>query len=217
MEILELNGEWSIQVELPLLAKLSNEKFFRYAGYKSHVANLEKGLITVDFVDERNENPDPSSEQASTLKFIIDNQQKILESILVGLKSKIYPRYLEFSDPDEYQFPPINGVDDLELALGIRSVMISAAYKEDAAYYDLNFSFSGDMEHGIVITMHHLRMISFGSDHNGKAVMTDMGQDYDKWLAEYNDNYEKNIKDRGYQKYHTPSPKYGKLKPWQKD
>lgn len=33
MDILELNGEWTTQIELPVFAKLRNLKFFGYDSY----------------------------------------------------------------------------------------------------------------------------------------------------------------------------------------
>jgi hypothetical protein len=218
MDILELNGEWTTQIELPVFAKLRNLKFLGYDLYKTLLANLEKGLITINFWDEHNEEPDPSKEQVSTLNFIINNQQEILQSIFEGFKSEIYPKYQKHIDIDDYSFPHLNSIDDLDVVLAINSITITTHYKDNFAYYELYFSFSGDTEHGIVITMHNLRIIGFGGrgDNDGRAVMTDMGVNYDEWLKEYLDNNDKRRQSLNYT-CHKPSAKYGKLKPWQKE
>ena len=181
---------------------------------RKHMAELEQGLIALEIMDERNTDPNPSAEQNATFDFIIENQQLILESLFDALKNRIYPTYQEYIDADDYSFPPLNSLNDLELVLAIRRITITANYKEGAAYYELYFEFSGDGEHGLIITMHKQRMIAFCGmgDNDGRAVIEDMGYDYGKWMEEY-------LKARGSRDYsiHKRLPKYGKLKPWQKE
>ncbi len=217
MDILELNGEWTTQVELSQLAKLRNLKFFGYDNSRQHLATLEKGLITINFSDEHNLHPDPSIEQTITFNFIKDNQNAILETLFDGLKNKIYPKYQEQVDVDDYNFPPLNNLNDLELVLGIHGIAILSNYNEGSAYYEIGFAFSGDSEHGIIISMHQLRIIGFCGmgDNDGRAVLENMGYDYDKWLQEYLDNIDNSQKKDFY--VHQKIPKYNKLKPWQKE
>ena len=217
MNNLELNGEWTTQIELKQLAQLNNLKFFSYENSKQHLSLLEKGLITIDFWDEHNVDPDPSKEQNSTLNFIVENQNAILQSLFEGLKNIIYPKYQEQVDVDEYSFPPLNSLADLELVFGMRSITITTYYKEKLAYYEMNFAFSGDSEHGLLVNMHKLRIISFCGmgDNDGRAVYEDMGHNYEKWLQEYLDLTPK-IKKIDF-KVHQKNSKYNKLKPWQKD
>lgn len=214
MHQLSLHGEWTTKIVLIQLSGLRNIKFFRNERSRQHLAELEQGLITLDISDERNTDPDPSAEQNATFDFIIENQQLILESLFNALRNKIYPTYQEYIDADDYSFPPLHTLNDLELVLAIRRITITANYKEGFAYYELYFDFSGDREHGLVISMHKDRLISFCGmgDNDGRAVLEDIGYDYDKWLKEYLDA-------RNNKSYtiHKKIPKYGKLKPWQKD
>lgn len=211
MKNFEFNGDWQFDHSLPTLAKLNSNKFFPPSS--SHGKKLAKGKIPIIFGEKYDDTPDPSNEQLNTLQWIDDNQDYIFDSLFNHIKNKIYPFYLSEIDFDEDWFPPLNNISDLTNVLGIENLVIDTNSKNGISFVYYTFQFSVDDEHGIVIILHETDLIGFdqiGSIDDQK-IIEDLGLDYNDYETLRLEEYEK----REF-KFHSPHPKYGKLKKWQK-
>ncbi len=203
-------GDWKFNYSLPVLTKLNFNKFYP-PEYPHGVKSLE-GVIPISFNSKRDNIPDPNEVQFNTLKWIQNNQKHILESLFNHVKNVLYPFYLSEIDFDEDWFPPLNKLSDLSNVLGIESIAIDTHSKNGISYAYYSFKFSVDDEHGIVIILHKTELIGFdqiGSIDDQK-IIEDLGLDYSDYEAKRLEEYDK----REF-KFHSPHPKYGKLKPWQ--
>jgi hypothetical protein len=187
MTTFDFNGDWTTELNLKILTVLQNDKFFKYSeDIKSKLVN---GFVDLEIIKKTKIEKKPKNEQLSCITWIINNQEKILESLLEGLEQKIFPFYKELwgnkdENPDSY--PKLNSELDLEKALGIYLIEINLESKDEVSYYRIYFNSCTDNEHGLVITLHKDRIIDFcgNGDVDNRKVFEDLGLNYDDWLKE---------------------------------
>ncbi|MFT6708166.1 MAG: hypothetical protein ACJATF_003022 [Flavobacteriales bacterium] len=206
----EFNGEWVVNLKLEEFLLLNNKRS------QSDLEKANQPLFEIGIQDEFNENPDPEEYQINTINWLMDsnNQKAILSSLLDYCKNTIYPHYKTFMWESEYPdcYPQLNEIGDLSKLLSIWSVSINKIEKEGSAYYTFNCESCLDHEHGIVIggykdvILEHGGELEYDKIYNHKGV--DPKKEQEKNTEEYR-NRELKI--------WNPHPKYGKLKPWQKD
>lgn len=208
-------GNWNFESQLPVLAQLKSNRFYKYETRRTHKEKLDGGLVTIRIYDEETDEPDPREEQIRCIDWIIANQSQIWRRLYISLNEKVFPYYLALwnDDPnDEYRYPKLNSIDNLPEAIGMDSIGIHFDHKDNISYYTMYFSFCTDEEHGLAVTLHRDRMINFGSigDMDNRKVIEDLGLNYDDWL---NDRLSR--KEKKTVQLYSPHLKYGKLKPWQ--
>lgn len=216
MELFTFNGNWEFDLTLPELARLNSDRFYKYEIRQPHKKKLFSGMVPITIYDEQTENPDPIPEQISCINWIEKNQENILNTVYCDLINVVWPHYIKMwgvDSEDEYSYPKISSYDDLDKALGIDSIGIHFDKKDEISYYTLFFSFCTDEEHGLAMIYHKNRLIDFGGigDVDDKKLIEDQGINYDNWFEQQIKSKENMIL-----KLHSPNPKYGKLKPWQK-
>lgn len=215
MDRFSFAGEWTFELQLPVLAQLKSDRFYKFETRRSHRERLNSGLIPVRIYDEETDEPDPREEQIRCIDWIIDNQTRIRHRLFLAIKDEVFPYYLKLwqDDPnDAHRYPRLRSQDDLSDAIGMDSIGIHFDHKENISYYTMYFSFCSDEEHGLAITLHKDRLIDFGSigDMDNRKVIEDIGLNYDHWLDERLARKGKEVL-----QLHSPNKKYGKLKPWQ--
>nr|WP_294786817.1 hypothetical protein [uncultured Flavobacterium sp.] len=134
-------------------------KFFKEEDDEIHFTILKNDIDTYK---------KPNKKHSNGLKYLKDNQEQILKSILTSLLEK-YPELqnvYNYSEEEKKDFMPdlldINGFSDL-LSLGTFYVM--PVYKEDIPYIGFLFSCSWDSEHGLGIMTHKENVIQIdGAD-----------------------------------------------------
>lgn len=206
----EFKGDWELELKLEKFKILNNSEYTRGSEKPS------EGLFKFEIFDEFNSNPDPENYQINTINFLLnlDNQSKILTSLWKYSRDIIYPHYKTFMWESEYPecFPQLTKVEDLNKLYGINQIIIKRIGHEDFAYYIFECSSCLDYEHGITITLYKNTVIDHGEDWGDEKVCEHKGIDYESY-------HEKAVKDCNYKELilTKPHPKYGKLKPWQRD
>jgi hypothetical protein len=215
MDPFVFQGKWRFPVELPLLAKLRSDRFFKGLNRPKELALFEAGEVMVSFADNTSPDPDPLFEQLAALEFLLKKQELLLEGLLVAVRNSIFPVYLEGMDDEPECFPDLPSVEDLDQALGMQEIRILRLHKEGIAYIELSFEFSADEEHGLSLIMHRDRLVDFGGhgDLDHLKTRVDSGEEI-KSYTEYVEEQHALLKaiDRG---PFLPHPKYDVLKPSQ--
>ncbi|MDF1698306.1 MAG: hypothetical protein P1U56_20825 [Saprospiraceae bacterium] len=206
----EFNGEWEFDLQLEEFKILNNSE------YIDDVSNASQGFVKVEIFDEFNANPDPEEYQLNAIHYLLDkqNQARILYNLLIYSREIIYPHYKEFMWESEYPecYPKLNTIVDLNKLYGIYQISIKRIGHLDHAYYIFNCNSCLDYEHGITITLHKDEVIDHGENWEDKKVCEHKGIDYSTYSKQATKAY--NHREAVLTE---PHPKYGKLKPWQKN
>ena len=206
----EFKGDWVTKINLNEFSILNNPEYSR------DIELISKGIFDLEIFDIRNENPDPETFQINAINYLenTNNQKQILTSLLIYCRDIIYPHYKEFMWEKEYPecYPKLENEKDLHKLLGINRIIIKRIDKDEFAYYILDCSSCLDYEHGIKITLYKDNVIDHGEDWDDQKVCEHKGIDY---LTYHKKSVEEfNKRDLVLTE---PNPKYGKLKPYQKD
>jgi len=206
----QFNGDWETQIKLAAYSFLNHPEYCRNTGL------ISQGIFTLDIMDVRNENPDPELYQVNTIDFIQDpvNQAKLLSNLLAYSRDAIYPHYQEFMWQEEYpeSYPTLEKTEDLHKLYGIDRILIKTIEKDNFAYFIFECSSCLDYEHGIKITFYKNQVIDHGEDWDDQKVCEHKGIDYTTYHQQETKDYNKRAL-----KLTEPHPKYGKLKPYQRD
>lgn len=211
-ENFEFSGEWTFDHPLPFLSKLHDKHWYSKPEESVQYHKLNAGVVTVQIVDRRDNNPDPMECQWATLNYIIQNERSIHIALFNSVKEIINPKHIEYSGGDWIK--PLNGVNDLGKTIKIDQIQIQLEEKNGLSYYAIMCEYIGDYEHGIVITMYKDEYIgsegSWEVDYEGianhRGGFTEAERDANIALNEAGEGV-----------LHLPHEKYGKLKPWQVD
>jgi hypothetical protein len=197
---IELNGDWTYKIKLPKLNSIVS-KGHSSTNEQVHSDELELELC---INDELSDEPDPTTEQLNTIKYIFEHQEKLLAAICKRALEEI-PTVLENYDIDEDELEVYNSMDAEKIQDWIRigHITVSKSYKDDYAYFSMNGGIKWEEEHGLSIHFHKDRIIYFG--------------DWDDCVNEQNDGGTKRKPSDDDIKIYTPHPKYNKLKPSQVD
>jgi hypothetical protein len=212
----KFNGDWQFWYKLETLAQLNDNNFFGTWSYGQLREKSAQGLVDVTFKDILNDDTEPLVAQINTLNYIHDNQNSIMESLLAIAKSEyVYAKeFYIISDAadyiDEDTFPTLNNVNDLKKALGLMEIHIEIPAKKGFSYATYYFKCSWEEEHGFAVTLHKDRLLNYFliGDFGHEKMFEDNGGDYQAFVTRDNDIPFK---------YYEPNPKYGKLKPKEKE
>ena len=139
--------------------------------------NRNNGLIKIGFLGKDScweYEQGNTIQQLSTLEFISKNQNKILESLFIYTKEKLYPEHIGYIGFDETSFPELRNINDLRKALGINLISIYYEHKNDLSYFGLTCDFSGDYEHGTNIIMHKSKVLGWEENMGKGKVIEDL-------------------------------------------
>lgn len=198
-QLFEFKGDWT----------------FEQAAKKFMILN-NSGSINFEIFDEFNDNPDPEIYQLNTVNYLLEenNQLNVLASIIEYSRNTIYPHYKTFMWESEYPecYPALNEITDLSKLFTLNSILIKRIQHDDYAYYVFNCYSCLDHEHGITLTLYKDKVLDHGEDWDDKKVCEHKGIDYKTY-------YDKAVQDYNHRELviTLPHPKYGKLKPWQKE
>lgn len=208
----EFTGEWKFDYPLPRLSKLQDTHWYSKPQESSQHLKLNAGLVPIEIVDRRDNDPDPMDSQLKTLAYLRDNEAAIVEALYKAVKEIINPEHVGYSGDDWLK--PLDGIKDLGKTIRIDQIQIQLDEKNGMSYYALMCEYIGDYEHGLVITMYQ-------EDYIGSAGSWEV--DYEG-IAQHRGGYteaerEVNIalSQSGEGMLHLRDEKYGKLKPWQVD
>lgn len=161
-------------IHLPILTqadKQGNSHFGEKAENKRNNGIVELAF----FADTYCEHSEiPTSNQLKTLDFIKENQRELIEAIYKYTKEELYPTHIGYIGYDEISFPNINNSDDLRKAIGINEIYIVREYKKGFCYFLMNFDFSGDYEHGVILVFHKTRVLGWEEDINYDKINADI-------------------------------------------
>ena len=143
-----------------------------------------------------------TTQQVNAIKFLIDNSDKIRNSILDTFIKEL-PNLREIY---EDLIPKIEHVEDLKNVIGLSLLHIMPSDKDDYAYIGFEFGCNWDEEHGVGVMTHKDRVIAFGGADTS----------FDSWVT-YEDNGTKEIEKRKYMEFHVQlQEEQKKIKPWWK-
>jgi len=216
MKKYQFKGKWQDEIELEYFPNLNSDKFFGSDGRKSHKNLLLNNKIPIIITDERTLDPDPIKEQINAINYILNNENKIYQSIYTNLKEIIIPNEkknnidLEDEDEDviEYWYPELNSIVDMEKALGIISIEIDFQYRNKIAWTKYLFEFSAEEEHGLSMVFEKDKFLNHGTigGYSHAGIIT----------KEESTNYYNKFEEPRPIQIYQPNSKYGVLKPWQK-
>ena len=99
-----------------------------------------------------------SQSQASAIKYLIDNQTKVRDTLLTSLLNE-YPKMKEIYEDN---IPNISDINDYKDLIGLSTLHVLDSEKDDIAYLGFEFGCNWDEEHGTGVVMHKDRIISIG-------------------------------------------------------
>jgi len=204
-------GDWDTTINLKEFSKFDANRFFEY--HKEEQKKLTSGFVNLIISDDINENPDPNDYQINTIDFIIQNQSLLINHLFQRIIDVEYPFMKEHIDDTKYWFPDIKEIEDLKKVLGIISIQVLPYFKDNFAYYLINFYASYEDEHGVHFLFHKGRIIDSGNawEYDLKKICKDGNLNEEKIIDDYNSKDEKIFY------LIKPHKKYNRLKPWQFD
>ncbi len=204
MEEFTFNGDWEFKLDLKTI-------FNSNLNWRENM-DQQYAQPNVKIVDYKSYDPDPLDEQLNTLNYIINNDEKVLESVCKAL-DPINQDYGERCGMYDW-FPKDLSPENLGKVLLIQEISILREHKDDQAYYELSCGYKGDGEHGLIIVMHGNRLIEY--DAVGEVGYGNLYKDLGERAKIF---IEKNKIENEFQapQMQKVIPKYGKYKPWQKE
>lgn len=211
MDHYRFNGDWKFDLKLKKLSQLHSEEWPWYNNLKIHREKLIAGYIPFNIFPKRNYNPDPSIEQINTITYIIENEVSLKKKLFLILTKEVNFFYSKINKNTDW-LPQLNSIDDLGKLVIIYEISILTESKDGYAYYQLDFNYKGDEEHGLALVLHKEKLIEYSGigDMTYQGVYRDLGVQADNIYAIM-------LADRGFgaDMIHQPLQKYGKFKPWQ--
>ena len=215
MRKFEFTGKWKFEIESKFFSKLNSNKLFRHESFDEHRALLNQLKVPLNITDERTLKPDPELEQINAINFILNNEEKIYQSIYRNLKEHVIPetkKYFDLENEDketiDYWFPKLTSPEDMKNTIGILGISVDIEYRNDIAWTSYMFEFSADEEHGLIMNFEGDKFLYYGErDASHSQIMAK--DEFNKYVKKLNKSHPTQI--------HVPDPKYGTLKPWQVD
>jgi hypothetical protein len=197
----QFQGDWNFEYHLPAFKGFIHRDSSTY-GMES--PDLSDGTMLIEFSDGNDSSPDPTPAQLKAFDFLIENQNAIVANMMEKFRKLmhdwLWSEVYEFRDDDSVVHCDNNNLHDdlLKSLLSPSSICINLREKEGMSEISIGGSCDYDHEHGFGFRLHGLNILQFDSD----AGMSD---------SHYEFELKGDIIDI------TPHPKYGKLKPWQKE
>lgn len=131
----------------------------RQGFYTSKDSNeVSNGLVRVFVNGKEVDNVKVTTvEQVNAVKYLLDNSDKIRDSILTGVLNKI-PELEEIYD----LIPEIHKIEDFRNFIGLGNIHLMSSDKDNIAYIGFELGCDWDDEHGIGLMMHKDRVIAIG-------------------------------------------------------
>ena len=121
MEKFIFDGNWALEYRFDAFVGLLS----RRGAYTSKSSDLPSdGMVNLTIIDDTGESPDPKPEQINAINYLIENANKIKESMLNGIES-IYLQlkedycYKENNVESQEAFPKIENQSDFEKVFGV--------------------------------------------------------------------------------------------------
>lgn len=200
--MIEFNGDWSYEVEIPAF-----EGFQSRGGAYTAIDSLEKnnGRIIIEFEDDLSENPDPYPEQFAALEYFINHQDEIIKNVLNQILIELPDIIVNYdlqNDPKYQDLTP----SKIKSLIGFSTLSIMIPFKDEISYIDLVGGCDWDEEHGLNVLIHKERIIKVS------------GIDGTSFWDALDDNgtteeVRKKMKIKTVPKKYKAHPKYNKLKP----
>ena len=218
MKPFEFKGDWEFEYQFEAFVGLQS----RRDSYTSKDSEKESnGKVNVIISDELNDDTDPTEEQLNSINFIIENPDKIKQSLFKALEIE-YPKLKEMYGYDENEedsrewFPEINSIEEFRKVFGVGNMFVLLPHKERFSYVGLECGCTWDEEHGLGFLLHKDRIIKVGGADEAFSTweaFKDNGT-YEEEQKKWN---KRNIEREPLPKpkIYEPHPKYGKLKPSQ--
>jgi len=210
MDTYEFIGEWDFNLKLPNLSNIHSAYWLKFRHNKDFQNLLNEGYVPIQIYSGRNYNPDPNPSQTNAIKYLIENEIQILESIYIIINEIINPQYVKWYG-DDISLPELHSVADLGKVIRIKLIHITPYQKDDISYIRIDFEYRGD-GHGLAIILHKNKLTGFSTKESVgyECIYKDSGFDKSKMFAQ---QLEQNL--IGENEVHLPIPKYGKYKQWQ--
>jgi hypothetical protein len=138
----------SNELDLSILKRLDYYSYFR-----------ESEILLEIQIESPDSATEPEIEQIETLKFIIDNQIEISNSIFDYYQKVILPVYKVATDIEEDEIA--NKPSELNKVFGIKGIEIPTLNNALLKYYLIKFDFKYDNEHGLYILFRDTTPIDF--------------------------------------------------------
>jgi len=211
MEKFVFDGDWSFDIDLPVLSKITDKYWYGSNIEHPSLQKLESGKVKIQILDRRDDSPDPEQAQLNTIEYIQLNEKVLVESLIDHLDRVVNPVYHGYCG-DEELLERVSTLEDLGRTIQMDQIQILNEEKDGLAYFAFMVEYIGDYEHGLVLTYYKDKMLGFAGswEVDYDAIIKDMGGISDE---EYQQNVERNT--YGENMIHIPHSKYGKLKPWQ--
>lgn len=204
MEEFIFNGDWEFKLDLKGI-------FNSNLNWRDKM-DPQRAQPNVKIVDSKSYDPDPLVEQINTLNYIINNEEKVLESACKAL-NPINQDYGERCGMYDW-FPKELNPENLGKVLLIQEISILKEHKNNLSYYELSCGYKGDEEHGLIIVMYKGQLMDYSAigEMDYTNLYKDLGERAKIFIA-------KNIAENEFQapQMQKVLPKYGKYKPWQKE
>ncbi|HLO53636.1 MAG TPA: ankyrin repeat domain-containing protein [Saprospiraceae bacterium] len=220
MKLFEFKGDWEFEYQFEAFKGLQSRRGY----YTSNDSDTESnGKVNVTIFDELNEDTEPTLEQINAIEYLIDNPDKIKQSLYKALEIE-YPKFKEMYGYDENDedsrkwFPKVNSIDEFKKVFGVGNLFILLPHKEGYSYIGLECGCTWDEEHGLGFLLHKDKIIKVGGADEAFSSWEAFkdngtyGEEQNKW-----NEINTRIKPLPKPKQYEPNPKYGKLKPSQLD
>ncbi|CAM1369709.1 DUF6985 domain-containing protein [Tenacibaculum xiamenense] len=107
-------------------------------------------FICIDFFGFGDE---PSKEQLNAYKFLLENEEKIFNSLIIGAVNSYNSIYLKRFEKHIEFLPKITDTCDLKKAISIENIIISDNHKNDSSFIMFKGECNWDEEHGVCLVM----------------------------------------------------------------
>ena len=146
MKPFEFKGDWEFEFQFEAFKGLQSR---RGSCTSKDSGKESNGKVNVTISDELNDDTDPTEEQINSINFIIDNPNKIKQSLFNVLEIE-YPKLKEMygynaNDEDSREwFPEINSIDEFKKVFGVGNMFVLLPAKEGYSYCLLYTSDAAD-------------------------------------------------------------------------
>jgi len=153
---------WTANAQLPSWAGYQT----RRGAYGSVSSSAPSdGSVTVTFAPEGRDTAPLLPDELASVQWLLDHDRELASALLKGLLAE-YPKLqglygYEGAERDEWM-PDISSPDDFRSLIGLHNVNVHPVTKDSLPYLGYEFGCSWDVEHGLGVLMHGLRVVKIG-------------------------------------------------------
>jgi hypothetical protein len=127
----------------------------------------------------------PSAAQVNAFRYLLEHQEAIRNALVAAI-FEVYPEIRRDRLADGYieesQMPQLERPEQLKSSVGLSTVHVLPAVKNELAYLGFEFGCTWDEEHGLGAIMHQDRLLEFPEMGLGKIGGADIASE--TWVAE---------------------------------